>query len=138
MIIATCHCEAVTLHIPRKPRVLSECNCTYCRRLNPLFAYCVRRSVQVTAAPGQLESYIWGHGRLEWFRCKKCGCFTYHEPAKGKGPDRYMGINFRMVDPQLLNGITVKRRDGAAGTWALMGSYKIDAVVPNKSSKPTR
>ncbi len=39
MLSATCHCGAVRIHIPRKPRSLTNCNCSICRRYGVLWAY---------------------------------------------------------------------------------------------------
>ena len=39
MLIATCHCGAVRLQIPRKPRTLTDCNCSICRRYGTRWAY---------------------------------------------------------------------------------------------------
>lgn len=126
MIFASCHCGSVILRLPRKPRVITECNCSACRRLKPLFAYYARRTVQVQARTDAMDSYVWGSGTLRWFRCKNCGCFTHHEAARTKKLDPRTGVNLRMVDPCLLAGITVQLRDGAADTWALLRRYRYD------------
>jgi hypothetical protein len=39
MLTATCHSGAVRLEIPRKPRQLTSCNCSICRRYGTLWAY---------------------------------------------------------------------------------------------------
>jgi hypothetical protein len=78
-IIASCHCGEVVSELPRKPTVITECNCSYCRRIGPFFAYYKRRTVHFHSGEGSLESYQWGRGALRWFRCKKCGSFTHHE-----------------------------------------------------------
>ena len=39
MLIATCHCAAVKVEVPRRPRRLTECNCSICRRYGTLWAY---------------------------------------------------------------------------------------------------
>lgn len=124
-IIASCHCGKVAFELPRKPRVITECNCSYCRRIGPLFAYYKRRTVHFHSGVGSLESYQWGRGALRWFRCKKCGSFTHHEPAVNHGPDARIGVNLRMVQPDILTGTPVKLRDGAANTWRVLKTYVI-------------
>ena len=32
MLVASCHCGAVKIQIPRRPRTLTDCNCSICRR----------------------------------------------------------------------------------------------------------
>ena len=39
MLTATCHCGAVRVDVPRKPRRLTSCNCSICRRYGTLWAY---------------------------------------------------------------------------------------------------
>jgi hypothetical protein len=124
-IIASCHCGAVTFQLPRKPTVITECNCSYCRRIGPLFAYYKRRTVDFHSGTGSLESYLWGHDALRWFRCKKCGSFTHHEPAHHRGPDARIGVNLRLVQPDMLPGTTVKLRDGATNPWRVLKTYVI-------------
>ncbi|MFE0016757.1 GFA family protein [Mesorhizobium sp. NPDC059054] len=127
MIEAVCHCGQVRLRLPRKPRVITACNCSFCRRQGPLFAYYTRRSIEVVAPDNGFERYVWGKGVLTWLRCRNCGCFTHHIAAHAEGDlDRRTGINLRLVDPGLLMGITVKLRDGASGSWKVLRSYRFD------------
>ena len=39
MLTATCHCGAVGVDVPRRPRRLTSCNCSICRRYGTLWAY---------------------------------------------------------------------------------------------------
>jgi hypothetical protein len=39
MLTASCHCGAVMVQVPRKPRSLTNCNCSMCRRYGVLWAY---------------------------------------------------------------------------------------------------
>ena len=52
MLVATCHCGAVCLQAPRKPRRLTDCNCSICWRYCTRWAYYKHAEVQVTAEPG--------------------------------------------------------------------------------------
>ncbi|MGO1073547.1 GFA family protein [Lysobacter sp. CA199] len=125
MLQAICHCGAVTIQLPRRPRVLTQCNCSMCVRVQPLFAYYTARTIAVHSSRGALESYVWGRRVLRWFRCKTCGCFTHHRPA-GREYDAgaRSGVNLRLVDPAQLRGVKVQLRDGATGTWKLIDSYR--------------
>lgn len=80
-IIARCHCGTIQFEIPRKPGVLTQCNCSYCRQIDPLFAYYKRRTIRFQPGKIRLEGYTWGRGVLQWFRCKRCGSFTHHLSA---------------------------------------------------------
>jgi hypothetical protein len=39
MLVASCHCGAVQLEIARRPRALTECNCSICRRCGCMTHY---------------------------------------------------------------------------------------------------
>lgn len=67
MLAATCHCGAVRVEVPRKPRRLTDCNCSICRRYVGLWAYYKASEVRVTSAPGATRDYcrpidaVWSH-----------------------------------------------------------------------------
>ena len=60
MLTATCHCGAVRVDVPRKPRRLTSCNCSICRRYGTLWAYYKVSEVEVTAARGATRDYMLG------------------------------------------------------------------------------
>lgn len=128
MIEGHCHCSRVAVLLPRRPRVLTRCNCSYCRRLNPLFAYYASGTLKIDAPKGSLQRYVWGRGVLFWYRCKSCGCFTHHEPSSNVGPKSRFGINCHMVDPRILEGVLVNLRDGAADSWKIIDSRPFGEV----------
>jgi len=35
----SCHCGAVVVNVARRPRQLTDCNCSICRRYGTLWAY---------------------------------------------------------------------------------------------------
>ena len=118
MLTATCHCGAVRIEVPRKPRRLTDCNCSICRRYGTLWAYYKRSDVRVNAAPGSIDKYSWGDKSLWFVRCSACGCITHWEPVHSTGSGR-MGINARNFDPALLGSMRIRRLDGAS-TWKFL------------------
>ena len=32
MLLATCHCGAINVEVPEAPTIVSDCNCSICRR----------------------------------------------------------------------------------------------------------
>lgn len=96
-----------------------------CRRIEPLFAYYVGRSIRVDHPKAGLDEYVWGRRFLRWYRCKQCGCFTHHYPV-GYEDDlgARAGINLRLADSTGLLGIEIKLRDGASNTWNVIRSYR--------------
>jgi hypothetical protein len=113
MISATCHCGAVRIEIPRRPRTLGQCNCSICRRYGTLWAYYRHAEVRVLAAPGATAGYSWGPGELRFVRCATCGCITHWEPVAPQADSR-IGVNARNFEPGLIGPARVKAIDGAA------------------------
>ncbi|ABS27021.1 GFA family protein [Anaeromyxobacter sp. Fw109-5] len=114
MLTATCHCGAVRVELPRRPRSLTSCNCSICRRYGTLWAYYKPSSIRVVCAAGATSSYSWGHRTIRFVRCDTCGCVTHYE--RDGSPERSVGVNARNVDPAELGSVRVRRLDGAA-TW---------------------
>jgi hypothetical protein len=117
MIAGGCHCGAVQIQVARRPRRLTSCNCSICRRHAGLWGYYDRSKVKVVAKRGALAHYIWGDKALRLYRCAACGCVTHWLPTR-RASTR-MGVNFRNFDPAVLEAIRVRRLDGA-NTWKFL------------------
>ena len=115
MIEASCHCGAVKIQVPARPRKLTSCNCSICRRLGTLWSYYRMDRVKFKKKPGATRAYSWGDKDLEFHACKKCGCTTHWEPVVKAKASR-VGINARLIDPADIEGVRVRRLDGAK-TW---------------------
>jgi hypothetical protein len=111
MIQASCHCGAVHLEIEAAPAVVTDCNCSICRRMGTLWAYYRPEQVRVVPPSGATEAYVWGDRMLEFHRCKVCGNVT-HWAAIDKTLPR-MGVNARLMDLAVLAAARVRRLDGA-------------------------
>lgn len=118
MLTATCHCGAVRVDIPRKPRRLTSCNCSICWRYGTLWAYYNARDVAVHAKRGALMGYSWGDKSLRFVRCATCGYITHWEAMHVKEDSR-MGVNARNLPPDAIAGVRVRRLDGA-DTWKFL------------------
>lgn len=113
MLTAHCHCGAVQVEVPRRPRTITNCNCSICRRYGTLWAYYLRSEVQVSGGP--TAEYIWGDKQLRFVRCAGCGCVTHWEPIGATVRSR-CGVNSRNFDPVQLGDVRIRLLDGAA-TW---------------------
>lgn len=115
MIEATCHCGAVRLLAPRAPEMVADCNCSICRRLGTLWAYYDPAEVVMETPESALDAYARNDpeakGDLAFRRCGTCGCVVDWRWAGGG--DR-MGINARLFEPVVLEGVTIRKVDGAA------------------------
>jgi hypothetical protein len=118
MIRASCHCGAVTIDVAARPEQLTSCNCSICRRLGVLAAYYPPAQIVIQAAPDATEPYIWGDKTIAHHRCKKCGCMTHWLGLDPAQQDR-VGVNARMMNPADIEGVRVRRFDGA-DTWKFL------------------
>ena len=100
MVEASCHCSRVRIDVPQSPETVNECTCSICRRYGTLWAYYSPQLVKVSPPSGATDIYLWGERRLEFHRCKDCGCIT-HWAAVDKSYDR-MGVNARLMQPAVL------------------------------------
>lgn len=117
-LTATCHCGDVAVTVPFRPRRLTACNCSICRRLGSRWAYYDVKTVKFEGHPGKTASYIWGDKTLRVVRCKRCGVVTHWEPLD-PGPTSRMGVNANNFDPKALGNPRVRRLDGAS-TWKFL------------------
>ena len=115
MIESSCVCGAVRLAITRAPTEVLDCNCTMCRRYGVLWAYYSPKDVIVPS--GLTDTYMRGAKLSKFHRCKICGCVTHWAPLD-KTRDR-MGVNARLMEPEILARARVRRFDGL-NTWKLL------------------
>ena len=108
---ASCHCGSVTLAVSVAPEVVTECNCSICRRYGALWAYYPLTQVQVMPAEGATETYLWDDRSIAFHRCRECGCVTHWAPVT-RSDDR-MGVNARLLPADILATVRVRRLDGA-------------------------
>jgi len=117
-LMGTCHCGAVRLVLPSRPRVLVSCNCSICRRYGTLWTYFKADRVRVEYSQKGTQAYAWGRRRLRFVRCARCGCVTHWEAARPT-PSSRMGVNARLLEPEAIEGVRVRRLDGAR-TWKFL------------------
>ena len=118
MLSATCHCGTIRIEVPDRPQALTNCNCSLCRRLGGLWAYYPLGSVRVIGHPEKTAEYVWGDKTLRNIRCAHCGCVTHWEPLAPEAGARH-GVNLNNFDPRLLDGVQVRRFDGA-DSWTFL------------------
>lgn len=110
MVSATCHCGAVAIDLASAPTEVTDCNCSICRRYGVLWAYFSPRQVTVRSA-ADTQTYAWSQRTTIFHRCPTCGCTTHWSPAD---PARdHMGVNARLLPPEVLASARVRHLDGA-------------------------
>ncbi|GGE47126.1 aldehyde-activating protein [Primorskyibacter flagellatus] len=110
MPVATCHCGAVTLDLTAPPSEVTECNCSICRRYGVLWAYMPPAEVTIRTT-GPTDRYVREGGDQAFQRCATCGCVTHwqkFDPAFDR-----MGVNARLLPPDILAAARLRHLDGA-------------------------
>src|ERR1700754_2725887 len=102
ILAGTCHCGAVRVEIPRRPRTLTSCNCSICHRYGTLWAYYKAKDVRVVAKRGATEKYSWGRKALNFVRCANCGTIVTWERIRPR-KETYMGVNARNFDRAVMD-----------------------------------
>jgi hypothetical protein len=109
----SCHCGAVQLAVATAPETLTSCNCSICRRLGTLWAYYTPADVTIT---GTTATYCWGDKTLDLHHCPTCACITHWFPKPHIDQNR-MGINVRLLAPEIVETTRIRRLDGASDDW---------------------
>ena len=113
MIEATCHCGAVRMEIARPPEEITDCNCSICRRLGVLWAYYPPGDVNFAEGARATGAYSWGDWTIAFHHCRTCGCPTHWIGLGERKSDR-MGVNARLIDPEILKDVRIRKLDGAS------------------------
>jgi hypothetical protein len=133
VINGSCLCGAVPMAVARRPRSLTQCNCSVCRRYGTLWAYYRRAAVTIAAPRGGLASFSVKKRGLRFVRCATCGCVVCWE--RRRGPDERMGINARLLDPAAIADIPISVLDGDQ-TWRVLERYtKPGALISPRRSR---
>jgi hypothetical protein len=121
---ASCHCGTVRLELQTRPRKLTQCNCSLCRRYGALWAYFQRKRVRVIAKRNDLAIYSWLGKRFEFFRCATCGCVTHYQRTDRRADGSDMGaVNLRNIDdPTIISNVPIRLLDGASSWTSLSES----------------
>ena len=103
------------LESDRRPKSVTQCTCSICRRYGALWFYRTRKTARVTRGSDVARAYSWGDRGIEFYHCAICGCLTHYESVE-KSDDSRIAINARMVSPQDIEGVKIRTFDGAE-TW---------------------
>jgi hypothetical protein len=118
MPTASCLCGTVRLEIAEPPARVTECNCSACRRLGALWAYVHPDQVRLLAPPDATIAFVRGEGTLAFHHCRTCGCTTHWVSLDPQQTER-MAINARLLPPEVLTGVPVRKFDGAV-SWTYL------------------
>ncbi len=77
-----------------------------------MWCYCRLGEVGFLSDTQATDSYARGRLNVDFHRCRECGCVTHWVP-RDKKRDR-LGVNARLLPPEVLAAATVKHRITAA------------------------
>jgi hypothetical protein len=120
MIEGSCHCAKVRIAIPAMTSAVTSCNCSICHRLGALWAYYDASQVRFLAGGGDTVAYVRegdDMGDIAFHHCPTCGVAT-HWSSRIASSTR-MGVNVRLLDRALLDGVRIRYLDGAE-TWTYL------------------
>jgi hypothetical protein len=120
VVEGSCLCAAVRVTVARRPRSVTQCNCSVCRRYGTLWAYYRRAAVTIAAPRGGLTSFSVEKGGLRFVRCATCGCVVAWE--RRREPDARMGVNARLLDHAVIAEVPISVLDGD-GDWRILERY---------------
>jgi len=107
----SCHCGAVQFELAHPPETVTECNCSFCRRVGVLWAYYAADEVRLLTEPLSTNTYAWNGKHVDFHRCATCGCLTHWVPRAAGRNQR--GFNARLLDPEVLAAARLRHKDGA-------------------------
>lgn len=110
VVILSCHCGAVQFELAHAPETVTECNCSFCRRVGVLWAYYKADEATLLTEPLSTTTYAWNGKHVDFHRCATCGCLTHWVPRTNR-PQR--GFNARLFDPEVLAAARLRHKDGA-------------------------
>jgi len=110
-ILASCHCGRAKIRLPRKPDSITRCNCSLCTKTGFRGVYFASDELVIE---GEFDSYVRSDLKQAYLanhRCKTCGILTHWTPL-GEPPFERVGVNARLIDEALLEGVPVREVDG--------------------------
>ncbi len=112
-LVAKCHCGKASISLPRRPESITQCNCSLCAKTGFRGVYYSSDELRIA---GEFDSYVRDdlpEPMICILRCKTCGIATHWEPLSDP-PHARMGVNSRLIDPALVEGIEIRNVDGAS------------------------
>lgn len=110
-LVGTCHCGRTRITLPRKPESVTQCNCSLCSKTGFRGVYFAPDELVIE---GEFDSYVRSDLKQAYLanhRCKTCGVLT-HWTLLSDPPHERMGVNARLLDEAVLEGVPIKQVDG--------------------------
>lgn len=115
--VATCHCGATRLTIPRLPERATACTCTFCTKRGVLWGYFQPHEVVIEA--GNEDRVYEPSGVNHHHFCGRCGCSTWSKAPDwsnidetGENPTQRISVNLCLLDDTDVRQLPVELLDG--------------------------
>jgi hypothetical protein len=111
VLVASCHCGRARITLPCTPESVTHCNCSLCTKTGFQGVYFPSEAVKIE---GEFDSYVRSDCNppmLATHRCRHCGIVTHWTPLTDP-PHERMGVNARLLEPGVLDGVPVREVDG--------------------------
>lgn len=115
-LVGTCHCGRVRIRLPEPPGEITQCNCSLCSKTGFQGIYYPSDAVTIE---GEVDDYVRADSKPAYItqhRCSHCGIATHWTPLT-EPPHERIGINARLFEPGIFEGVPVKQVDGRS--WPL-------------------
>jgi hypothetical protein len=112
-VVTSCHCGRATITLPRKPEQVTQCNCSLCSKTGFRGVYFSSDEIEIA---GEFDSYVRSDLKQAYLanhRCRTCGILTHWTPLSDP-PHERVGVNARLIDAAILEGVPLQQVDGAS------------------------
>jgi hypothetical protein len=104
-----CHCASVRFRVSIRKRVVSECNCSMCRKKAALHLIVSDSDFTLLSGSEHLTTYTFNTHVAKHVFCTRCGIHSFGRPRSQ--PDK-VTVNLRCLDDDLQSQFSVSTFDG--------------------------
>ncbi|MEO6602776.1 MAG: GFA family protein [Polyangiaceae bacterium] len=104
-----CHCGAVRFRVMIRASVVSECNCSMCRKKAPLHLIVSEVDFTLLSGGESLSTYTFNTHVAKHLFCRRCGIHSFGRPRSQ--PDK-ISVNLRCLDDDVSAQFAVSHFDG--------------------------
>ena len=104
-----CHCGAVRYRATIRRAVVSECNCSMCRKKAALHAIVPDADFELLSGGEVLSKYTFNTHVAQHLFCSRCGIHAFGRPRSQ--PDK-ISVNLRCLDEDVLELFELTQFDG--------------------------
>ncbi len=133
----TCACSAVRLTLEQAPDYINDCNCDLCRKVGGAWGYFEGSQVQVSGKTQAFKRTDKVTPAVVVHACEVCSTtthFTLSEAFLAQNPTAdQVGVNMRLFNPALLEGVEVRFPDGMSWDGASEFGYRREPKTISKT-----